>query len=83
MFALSKLSKLFTRSAAPPFDDLGSFSVFFPWPILAYLGLSSPRPPRPPRPGVLARPEVMSLEDDLGTTVAEAAISLCIRSTPW
>jgi asparagine synthase (glutamine-hydrolysing) len=48
------------------------------------LGLSWPRPPRPPRPGVLARPEVMSLEDDLGTTVAaEAAISLCIRSTPW
>ena len=42
MFALSKLSKLFTRSAAPPFDDLGSFSVFFPWPILAYLGLSWP-----------------------------------------
>jgi hypothetical protein len=35
MFALSKLSKLFTRSAAPPFDDLGSLSVFFPWPILA------------------------------------------------
>ena len=39
MFALSKLSKLFTRSAAPPFDDLGSFSVYFPWPILAYLRL--------------------------------------------
>lgn len=35
MFALSKLSKLFTRSAAPPFDDLGSLS-FLP---LAYLGL--------------------------------------------
>lgn len=50
------------------------------------LGPSWPCPPRPPGPGVLARPEVMSLEDDLGTTAAAeavAAISLCIRSTPW